>query len=92
MVMTPFPKLLNSNVLSQQVEYKEKLRCCIKYTSTAVGVVIPVAAMLVVDSKAPITDTIAYRERILREGVHHWIIRNYTILMLFATKVNDQLT
>ncbi|KAL9987554.1 hypothetical protein ACROYT_G001882 [Oculina patagonica] len=88
-VMIPFPKLDQSNPLSQQVEYEEKLQRSLKYASSAVGVVVSVASKLAADDKATVTDTITRVESILGKNVHHRIIRNYTTLMLFATKLAD---
>ena len=85
--MMPFPKLLQSNPLSQQMEYERKLQRSLKSASSAVGVIVSVASKLDTDDKA-VTETIARVENILGQSVHHRILRNYTMLMLFATKVN----
>ncbi|KAL9977810.1 hypothetical protein ACROYT_G015257 [Oculina patagonica] len=75
-VMIPFPKLVQSNSLSQQVEKEEKLQRSLKYASSAVGVVISLAAKLPVDDKAAVTDTITRVKSISGKNVHH---RSYRI-------------
>ena len=85
--MIPFPKLLQSNPMSQQMEYERNLQRSLKSASSVVGVIVSVASKLDADDKALI-DTTARVENILGQGVHHRILWNYTTLMLFPTKVN----
>lgn len=85
--MIPFPKLLQSNPMSQQMEYEQNLQRSLKSASSVVGVIVSVASKLNADDKALI-DTTARVENILGQSVHDTILWNYTTLMLFATKVN----
>lgn len=86
MVLIPFPRLVRSNPLSSQVKYEGKLSKALEHASRAIGVIISIAVRLAEDETA-MEDTVAKVESILGRGVHHRILRNYTTLMLFATKV-----
>ena len=86
MVLIPFPRLVRSNPLSSQVKYEGKLTKALDHASRAIGVLISIAARLA-DDETAMEETIGRVESILGKDVHHRILRNYTTLMLFATKV-----
>lgn len=85
-VLIPFPAIKDVNPLTQQIGYEAELRNSSKRASCSIGIVISIAQKLSGDSNA-IPNVIEQVENIMGRNMHHRILRNYSMLMLFALKV-----
>ena len=84
--MIPFQELKNANPLTEQVRYEARLSTSLQDASRSVGVMLSIAQKISIDD-VTISSAIERVGGILGKQVHHRILRSYSMLMMFALKV-----
>ena len=83
MVLIPFPAIKDGNPLPDQIGFEADLRNSSKRASCSIGILISIGQKLSSDLPTVIEQV----EKIMCKNVHHRVLRNYSMLMLFALKV-----
>lgn len=86
--MIPFPRIVDVNPLSEQMNFEAALRNSSKRASSSVGVLIAIAKKLSGDRDF-MSSVVKNVQQIMGKNAHHRILRSYTMLMLFALKVRS---
>jgi hypothetical protein len=83
-VIIPFPRIEEANPLSEQLQHEDRLKRKCKRASKAIGCILGIPQEIDAELQRSTIESI---ESKLGPGNHYRVIRNYVMLMMFASKV-----